>query len=109
VQLLEAMLSEFRARNKVVQVIGDDVALLAERAGDERHLGTFGAVAGDGRARGARLVVRMGVDQEKASIISHGAHHTTRKASAQVVLIRGSTGLSEALPVVGAPASYAHH
>ena len=51
-----------------LQVGPDDLALLAERAGDERDRGVrLGGVVRDGAARGEGLVVGMGVDEQQPS------------------------------------------
>ena len=52
--------------------VADDLALLAERAGDDVHLRPAGGVVRDGRARRQRLVVGMGMDeQQPRSLHSH--------------------------------------
>lgn len=46
----------------------DDLTLLAEGAGHQRHLGALGRVPGHGRAVVDRLVVRMRVHQEQTPV-----------------------------------------
>lgn len=46
----------------------EDLAQLAQGAGDERHLGALGDVARHGRGGLARLVVGVGMDKQEASV-----------------------------------------
>src|SRR5665647_1292524 len=85
------------------EVVRDDLALLTERAGDERDPGPRGAVTGDRGARRTRLVVGMRMDKEQAPVISHAVQISTAHAPGQVVLTLGTWG-SRCV----SPGSYAH-
>ena len=52
--------------------VTDDLALFAERAGDDVHLRPAGDVMGDGGAVGDGLVVRMGVHEQQPRGLLHG-------------------------------------
>ena len=52
-------------RSKVSQLGDEDLALLAEGAGDQRDVGALGDVLRHGDPGGDGLVVRVGVDEQK--------------------------------------------
>ncbi len=66
-ELLPAVVGERVARCalEVAELLGDDLALLAEGAGQDVHVVAAGDVVGDGDAGRERLVVGVGVDEQQ--------------------------------------------
>src|SRR5690606_29372429 len=54
---------------QVTQVLGDDLALLTQRAGDQTDVGALGGVFGHGRPGPDGLVVRMGMDEQDPRLL----------------------------------------
>ena len=57
-------------------LVTDDLALLAERAGDDPHLRSARHIVGDGGPVGDGLVVGMGMHEQQPRSLLHGTHPT---------------------------------
>ena len=57
-------------------LVTDDLALLAERAGDDPHLRSAGHIVGDRGPVGDGLVVGMGMHEQQPWSLLHGTHPT---------------------------------
>ena len=75
------------------QLGGDDLALLAEGAGDDGDVGVrVGGVAGDHPAGCKGLVVGVGVDEDEPSGSGHGANIAARARLGRTTLVSGVIG-----------------